>query len=924
MVDANELIACIKKDDVKTFLTFERENKLQTVRLGRFPVLSVVYLFGAKKIAAQIETRYVKVNSWTEEIEPFSLWRAFSKVAGRALRLYYNEVVSPLEMLLLLNRTGKVKKLYPFARPSQAQKARMQSVWSVKYSLSIRFTESEIDIDKRPLSFAEKQKIFLSSLSVVLCIALLVSTPFIVNVFVPFIGVNNQENGEKVPEGDEKGDESEDTKTKYYNVATLNEIDYASNNVYILTEDIVLPADFYQESVSCTVRGNGHKIVSNALSPLFGTVTGTVEDLVLEKTLSGEVKKSVSFLAETNEGTIENVSVQLSGTLSFIKDEEEGGESSVTVAGLCLTNAKTENVYHKIVSCAVEANLVLSGATGANGTFVGICDKNDGDISSCAVKGSVSSDTVDLVGVCVQNNYYLNGNVNECSLTQVTGEKGWNPIASGVAVYNDGGIVSCVNKGNISVRSTATLDEEEEKTYPGAFASGVVNYNRYVVDQCENYGKITSKGEECVCYGGGVVARSNIASGIFASAPYVQRCKNGGEVEVSCQKITSFAGGIVAYASSTNIISCENKAEGKVTLSVPDCTLSSGYVCAGGISGAASGCAHSACSNASSVTVNATSDHVYIGGVGGQTGAINSCSSSGAISAQVAAKSVYIGGVGGLTGSLTSCSSSGSVTFGGTATEACVGGLSANNSGAISTCKNLSSVSAVGTVDTLYIGGVSAYSSGAISSSESVGSLSASGKTVYLGGITASTIYALSSCHASGTLRADGETVFLGGILGYANVITGGSYVYYSTVSSCVSETDIVCSPTGENPSFVGGIVGYVKEWSYTEVNRQTGEETTKFFGSKIDGSFFVGTISGSAYRGAIVGGCDNSVYVQTGENAHITNATFVQTENLYAVGAYKENDSYLIGGNLGASVLGKEAIQNNADYQNIMKQFEN
>ena len=75
MVDANELITCIKKDDVKTFLTFERENKLQTVRLGRFPVLSVVYLFGAKKIAAQIETRYVKVNSWTEEIEPFPLWR---------------------------------------------------------------------------------------------------------------------------------------------------------------------------------------------------------------------------------------------------------------------------------------------------------------------------------------------------------------------------------------------------------------------------------------------------------------------------------------------------------------------------------------------------------------------------------------------------------------------------------------------------------------------------------------------------------------------------------------------------------------------------------------------------------------------------------------------------------------------------------
>ena len=320
----DELISCIRADDVKTFRRYEEERELHTIRMGRFPVLSVVYLFDAKKIASYCEQTYIKANSWKEEREPYVLSYAFSKAARRTLRLYLNEIVSPLEMLLILDKTQKVKRLYPLARPSQAQKARLVSVWSVLHSLSVTFTSDGIVIEKRPLTSYEKRRALLSAFSVLLCVALIVATPFCVNVFYPFINVNknSEQNNNKDSETSDTDTENQeeqkqDETVKYYFASTIDDIDFASNNVYTLTQDIVMPENFYCENMSCTLKGNEKTINLPSSFPLFGTITGTLENVNFSFSVDTVLTQSTALVAATNEGRIEKVNVSVAGNARF-------------------------------------------------------------------------------------------------------------------------------------------------------------------------------------------------------------------------------------------------------------------------------------------------------------------------------------------------------------------------------------------------------------------------------------------------------------------------------------------------------------------------------------------------------------------------------------------------------------------------------
>ena len=110
------LFQAIKKDDKKAFDALMENTQCGACRLGRFPTLSLLYLYDAKKILADYEEKFIDITSFTAYSEPVEISKKFSSKAGKCLRLYLNEIVSPLEMLLILDKTNRLKRLYPLAK----------------------------------------------------------------------------------------------------------------------------------------------------------------------------------------------------------------------------------------------------------------------------------------------------------------------------------------------------------------------------------------------------------------------------------------------------------------------------------------------------------------------------------------------------------------------------------------------------------------------------------------------------------------------------------------------------------------------------------------------------------------------------------------------------------------------------------------
>ena len=68
MAQASEekLLQAIEKDDIKAFDAMMEEGSCGGYRLGRFPVLSLLYLYHARKILSFYEEKFLKISTWKE------------------------------------------------------------------------------------------------------------------------------------------------------------------------------------------------------------------------------------------------------------------------------------------------------------------------------------------------------------------------------------------------------------------------------------------------------------------------------------------------------------------------------------------------------------------------------------------------------------------------------------------------------------------------------------------------------------------------------------------------------------------------------------------------------------------------------------------------------------------------------------------
>ena len=561
-----QLFQALKTDNIKEFRNCMETTNCGPLRLGRFPVLSVMYLYKSRRLLRAYEKSFLKHNSWRDVGEPMELSAKFREVAGKCLRIYLNETVSPVEMLLLLDRDYKLKRVFSKAHVIPPVKQRLKDIYFVKWGLEANFERNQITLERRPLTRAEKLRWLMVSISLVLCVAIVVSTPFVVNVFSPFI-----------PDGN-----------GVINVSKWSQIRFRSNMTYALSEDITVPSDFYAKQMNCQIDGNGHKVTVEG-NGLFGDVNGTLSNIVFETngatiaekvaeravinrvtvnaTLNKQVEEPCAFFVNDNYGVIRNVTLNASGKLTAVASHndteitEEDETPSFNCGGIVATNhniAVGNNSYYAgILDCTANFdNFTLQGQLEANAAFGGIVGTNDGIVQSCISIGSMSADTFDVAGICAENNYGVVGCTNEASLAQTTSDGGWSPIVAGIVAINNNGVEGCTNNGAITGASTAVVADED--AMPSVYVGGIVGRAYGYVYHSVNTGKISSQ-SQAICAGGLV----------GASCAQILQCYSVGSIDAVGE--FCYIGGVLGF--SFGVESNHELYFGFVDSTVADCEI---------------------------------------------------------------------------------------------------------------------------------------------------------------------------------------------------------------------------------------------------------------------------------------------------------------------------------------------------------------
>ena len=155
-VSCNRILEAIKQDDLALFSALTDKSK--NLLFGRFPLLSLCYLYNAKRIVAKFEPELLKVSNYNLVQENVEIYKKFKAVAGKSLRLYTkaNSVVSPLEMAAMLNNDSKVKHIFNSVSLTNEIVENLTKIYEYKkQSVSVNYNKLKLGL--KPLSRKSKR-----------------------------------------------------------------------------------------------------------------------------------------------------------------------------------------------------------------------------------------------------------------------------------------------------------------------------------------------------------------------------------------------------------------------------------------------------------------------------------------------------------------------------------------------------------------------------------------------------------------------------------------------------------------------------------------------------------------------------------------------------------------------------------------------
>ena len=552
-----KLLYAIKKDDLKAFGALSEGVNPGNLRLGRFPVLSLLYLYGARKILSACEAQYLRISSWEPLGEPVCVAELFASKAGKCLRLYFDEIVSPVEMLLILDKTRRVKKAYPVAKPSEAIRKRLKAIYNIKYALGVTYRGNNIVLDRRPLNRRERKRLALACIGCLLILAIIVAVPVTAAELLP-----NRAAGE---------------------VAKLKHIDFSSRNTYTVVRDIIIPDGYAVDVVNCNIKGGGGRLIFGKGATL-GRFNGTLSDIEIQtkgspifeactnlanlKNVTVNVDADVEatelsgFVAVQNYGIFDGVRVNAKGQVRAPDDPnvevDENGDPvtpSAIFGGIVGSNiyARTQTfpvqrVNGVLRNCSANfSNLQLVGKVEVNSSFGGLAGVNTAIIEDCVVSGNIAANTFDVGGACYVNYQTLSRVTIKADLTQTAQDDRWNTVVGGVAIessgisddFPEGSVIEyCKNEGNISVNGVGR-----------AYVGGIVAYAYGRVKNCLWDGDINIT--SATAYAGGIAGEMNSDSAY--SAGLAERCVASGRIIADVSE-ESCVGGIAGAAFKIRVV----------------------------------------------------------------------------------------------------------------------------------------------------------------------------------------------------------------------------------------------------------------------------------------------------------------------------------------------------------------------------------
>lgn len=516
--DSLKILQIIKKDDVVEFdrLIFKGKN----LRLGRFPILSIAYLYDAQGIYSRYQGKLLSpaFSQYTLLDEPEEIYSKFKTVSGKCMRFYLDDIVEPTEMLALLGKSELLSKLWQYAPKSQKIIHNISSIYSINHNVNVEVTENNIVLPKIKGSKARWNKYLYSACFnfsfVIICVAL---------VFIYLLAFGLGTNS-------------------FPYVAKDNLEGLSQSSITIVNKNLSVNEDFIATDSSATIIGNGNSITLETL-PLFKDFSGKMENLTIYIDLKDKEIFDNSAIILNNSGTIRNVNVVLKG--DFYENTQD--------KDLYLSALVHENTG-KIEECSIFTDISFSGDGNGNAYFAGVCSINNGEIRNCSLykESKIIADTVDICGITAENNnivencysygylYQYSDKSFEVESDGETTVYSWNPNVAGIALNNNSTISNCINYATLEIESKANSSHSN-------LLGGIVCTNSGDIKDSANNGSLIVKTDDFNAYVGGIAAINDRMDGEYGNyvRATISNCSQNSDITVKAGKYLAFAGGIV-------------------------------------------------------------------------------------------------------------------------------------------------------------------------------------------------------------------------------------------------------------------------------------------------------------------------------------------------------------------------------------------
>lgn len=520
-VICNNILKAIKLNDLVLFSSSIKGY--ENLSFGRFPLLTLCYMYNATKIIKNYKNSLSKMTKFKLVEENFEIYKDFRKIAGRCLRLYKDtDVISPLEILAIKHCDKLVEKLFNEFEKNDNVINNLKLIYLL-YGQKVEIDKNFIKISKTSLSGNQKRLYkfaFYCCLSFVLALTLMYSLVF----FARGIG----------------------TKIKPFEIFNENQLYMAlnSNGNYILNNDIIIEDIDKNLNFKGFFNGNNHKVyIKNfSKSSFINNNRGTIKNLtIIFGNIEKEIFESFSLFTNINNGNIINISISCE-SLNLVCNKNE--ENDIFVSAFASLN------YGNIKDCDTFLNLNANGKNNGECYASGIAGENFNQIENCVVLENslfITTET-DVSGIVAINN--KNANVLNCknyaSISQISEENSWSPNVAGIVLTNYGLVKGSNNYSNLSVTSN-NITENAEGT---VFLGGIVAMNYATVEKCLNNAPLNAYSKKLIVYTGGITAYSiYYVENEISHLPSLINCGANGEINVVTEQTTSyvFAGGISGY-----------------------------------------------------------------------------------------------------------------------------------------------------------------------------------------------------------------------------------------------------------------------------------------------------------------------------------------------------------------------------------------